>query len=166
MNRCPNSLWRRRLKRKVLIRVGLIVQLLYNRLLRNLVHGIPIHINGLERSCWAGVFTAAAAHADFLVHFRDDQFAVAGIQVGHHVNGLGRAVLGAGSAVGVVRVDHTVFLDEVGHADLGLLFLFLAQRQDGTAGTNVGADCAVKVTVCRVEGHLRLHHTGQAVVEE
>ena len=97
---------------------------------------IAVHIDGLEGLCRAGMLTAAAAHADGLVHLRDNQLAAGRIQVRLHVHRLGGAVFRACPAIGVVRIDHAVFLDEFCHAYLGALFLLLGQRQDGAAGAD------------------------------
>ncbi len=93
------------------------------------------------------MFTPPAADADVRIGFRDHKLSACRIQVGHHVHRLGRTVLGTGTAVGVVRIDHAVFFDEFGHPDLGALFSSIRKRQDGTAGADIHAGSAFIVAV-------------------
>ena len=114
---------------------GFLFQFFLLRFFSCFVYQVSIHIDGFIWPGRAGVFTPPTSHADGFIHFRNHKISPGGIDIGYHGHRLGRAVLGAGPAIGVVRIDHTVLLDELGYAHLGLLFLRNRQGHDGSAWT-------------------------------
>ncbi len=81
----------------------------------------------LKGLCGTGMFASAATHADSLIHFRNNQFTTGGIQVENHVHRFGGTVFRAGPAVGVVRINHTVFPDKFGQGPpVSVVFLQLS----------------------------------------
>jgi len=102
------------LKRKTHTRIRL--HLFFLGRLGGLVRYIAVHMDGPEGFCGTGMLASAPAHADFLVHFRDDQLVACRIQAGYHVYRFGGTMFRAGPAIGVVRINHTVFFDKFCHA--------------------------------------------------
>ena len=154
------------LKWEVLVGINLSFDLFNNRFLREFVRRITVYANCLVRFGGTGMFAAAAADAVIWFHFRDLQRFIRWIRIGNHIHRLRRAVFGAGTAGGEVGKDYAVFFDKPGDAELGQLFLFHVQWQDGAARTEVYADRAIVIAVAAVEVQPRLHHTFKAKLEE
>ena len=121
------------------------------------VDGIALNVNGFDG---ADELAAAAAYAQVGGGFGDGQASLKG----NHVDGLYRAVLGAGSATGAVYVDYADILVEYHSAGLGAVFLLDSKRTDGSGGANLAAKIAVIVAVTLVKLHNGLHHSSKAVL--
>ncbi len=95
-------------ERKLFFVVNFLLDLHLFWLFCNKMQWVPIDINRFGIG-GAGIFAGAAANTDVVVDFRDIQLFL----VRHHVDGFGGAVLGAGAAYGILRVNDAILFDKI-----------------------------------------------------
>ena len=85
------------------------------------------------------VFASAASDADILIQVRKKQT----VFIRLHGDGLGRAMLVAGPAVGAVFYDDAMVFPEIGFPYLGKVFFLYGQRHQSPVGTNLGTNVTI-----------------------
>ena len=113
-------------EREIFLRGRGLFDLLYLRLLGNPMHAVGVDIDRLERFRRTGMFTCAATDAEFLPHFGDDEL----FHEFHHRHCLRGAMFRARAAIGVLRIDDAIVLDELRDPELCQLLLLFRQREE------------------------------------
>ncbi|OAV76030.1 hypothetical protein Barb7_00319 [Bacteroidales bacterium Barb7] len=81
------------------------------------------------------------------------------------MHGLGRAVFGAGSAVGVFRFDDATVNGKFGDTDLCGYFFLYAVQADGVVGANVGTDGTFVVAIAVGVRHVGFEEVSPAELQ-
>ena len=149
------------LKREILICFNGF-KFLFNRFFCDKVYFIAFDINSTVRFGWTCIFASPAANANLVVYFRDGQFSF----VQYHIHRFGRAVFRAGSAICVIGINNTVFLNKTGNADLCDLLSFRRQWPDGPCRTNLATQGTFEITESGVIIHKRLHQSMKTILKK
>lgn len=123
---------------------------------------VPVNVNGPVRAGGTNVFTCAASDAGILVDFGNGELP----DIGHHIACACGAMLGTGTAGGIIGIDHTVLLFELNDTYLGNMFLVAGKRQYGTGRTNLSAGSAVEITETGMKIHARLKKPAYAIFKQ
>jgi len=114
---------------------------------------------GLDR---AGVFTRAATDAQVVVQRRQTEI----VTVGNRDHSLGRAMFGAGGAIGAVGDHHAFVFVEMRLADFREVFGSRVQQINCAVRADLAAALAIEIAEGNTVIHVRFHQSAQAVFEK